>query len=85
MLQILPCYIDKDGEEPDLEKYFLHDGETGNFRGRKLVGVTTELKEFKGLHKKKCFSKVLMWSHDTKSESLGQILKVMKTLDALNG
>ena len=84
MLQILPFSIDKDGNEPDLDKYFIHDGENGNFRGRKLVGVVTELGKFKGICGKESFSKVMFWNRDTSSQSFSQILNVMDTLNELN-
>jgi hypothetical protein len=84
ILQILPCHIDKEGVQPDLEKYFVHDGKNANFRGRKLLGVTIELGNFKGNWKNEEFSQVLMWHHDTPSDSLSQVLKVMETLNDLN-
>lgn len=84
LLQILPCHIDKDGPEPDLDKYFVNDGKSANFRGRKLVGVTTDLGIFRGCWKNESFSKVLMWNHDSASDSLPQILKVLETLNTMN-
>jgi hypothetical protein len=84
ILQIMPCHIDTEGHVPDLEKYFINDGKNGNFRGRRLVGVTTDLGSYKGNWKESEFSKVLMWSHDASCDDLSRILKVMETVNELN-
>ena len=84
MLQILPCKIEKDGREADIQKYFINNGEIGTFRGRRLVGETTDLNGYKGSIGQESFTKVLMWNHDTCGNHFPQIIKIMDTLNTLN-